>query len=858
MPENNTENSITVEIKNGEIIKPANQEDNSLWQSIKNLWNGFINYKDTPANIVGGFGLKKVEQQMKLVASFDEKYLEQQKSNPNLNPLDATISAGGQVLTEYVLSEALNYGSQSNFLPSSNTATFSGVRVIDNNQNSIFDIAISEINSDVAKKAAQPINDIIKKYYNNKNNENELILKDPESESKITLKDNACFIDTENPLSDLAKLDLATNILSTSITINPGDTLSAIAQKYGTTVPELQKLNNIDNPNQIESGKKLKIREDDNNPDSKTISIDNNGQVSNYKKTDGDTETLLTNSGLIATDAVYVDSDGNPASMYVVEDENGKKQTIKQEGITVEGIDGKQHNVDRLVEMDQTAGQYLKQFTNSITDYLTKPFQDTSNLAYMTTSIVAELARGGDINDVIERIAIQEYIAKPITTMGVEYVTNQLGLNLTQNDVTELIQFNEGTIDNVSGDLSSKLLKSEGVKAGVQALVTFAITAIVNGKDMDSEDYAMAAANIGVSQAIGWGVNALMGTTTSSTASQVAAQAATNAAASGGGATTAATTTASTNSFLGASTPMEAGAGGIAVAVTHIAIAGIQDIGAEDSMNSHQWQSTVLTGAAMGVAYFLGSLTPLGPLGGMIATIALSAILGGKEFKDGEYPDPYSFLQIVAKEDGSGNTIYAIEKDGTLARARDGFDDDIIGSSGNDILVGGTGTNVISGNGGNDHIEGRSSNDQLFGGAGDDLIEAGAGDDAVLGGDGNDIIHAGIGDDQIDAGAGSDIIIAGSGNDVVIAGDGEDVVYGDEGDDQISSGLGNDLVIGGIGSDTLIGEAGRDRIYGGEDNDQLFGEDGNDILIAGSGNDNVYGGNNDDQIVFLQLKAFFN
>jgi len=43
-------------------------------------------------------------------------------------------------------------------------------------------------------------------------------------------------------------------------TVKKGDTLSEIAQKYGTTVNELVKLNNIKNPNLIYVGQKLKIK----------------------------------------------------------------------------------------------------------------------------------------------------------------------------------------------------------------------------------------------------------------------------------------------------------------------------------------------------------------------------------------------------------------------------------------------------------------------------------------------------------------------------------------------------------------------------------------------------------------------
>jgi len=46
---------------------------------------------------------------------------------------------------------------------------------------------------------------------------------------------------------------------STVYTVKPGDTLSAIAKKYGTTYQTIAKLNGISNPNKIYPGQKLKI-----------------------------------------------------------------------------------------------------------------------------------------------------------------------------------------------------------------------------------------------------------------------------------------------------------------------------------------------------------------------------------------------------------------------------------------------------------------------------------------------------------------------------------------------------------------------------------------------------------------------
>lgn len=49
--------------------------------------------------------------------------------------------------------------------------------------------------------------------------------------------------------------------MSTKYKIKPGDTLSGIAKRYGTSVQDLQKLNNISNPNRIYAGRDLVLPE---------------------------------------------------------------------------------------------------------------------------------------------------------------------------------------------------------------------------------------------------------------------------------------------------------------------------------------------------------------------------------------------------------------------------------------------------------------------------------------------------------------------------------------------------------------------------------------------------------------------
>lgn len=78
-----------------------------------------------------------------------------------------------------------------------------------------------------------------------------------------------------------------------------------------------------------------------------------------------------------------------------------------------------------------------------------------------------------------------------------------------------------------------------------------------------------------------------------------------------------------------------------------------------------------------------------------------------------------------------------------------------------------------------------------------------------------------------------DLIYALAGNDT-ISGIGEsDTIYGNEGDDFINGNVTNDLIIGGKGNDILLGGKGNDQIYGDVGNDTLIGGFGQDILVSG-------------------------
>lgn len=169
-------------------------------------------------------------------------------------------------------------------------------------------------------------------------------------------------------------------------------------------------------------------------------------------------------------------------------------------------------------------------------------------------------------------------------------------------------------------------------------------------------------------------------------------------------------------------------------------------------------------------------------------------------------------------------------------------------TSGNDLLLGGSGEDIIYGNEGDDRLAGGGDDDMLYGGDGDDKMMGGDGDDLMDGGIGDDMLKGGHGDDEMRGGEGEDLMVAGQGNDVMYGGEGDDKLFGKDGDDITYGGEGNDRIAGDEGNDQLFGGAGDDRIAGGTGDDQVFGGDGTDKLVGGAGADTLEGGAGDDHL----------
>jgi len=191
----------------------------------------------------------------------------------------------------------------------------------------------------------------------------------------------------------------------------------------------------------------------------------------------------------------------------------------------------------------------------------------------------------------------------------------------------------------------------------------------------------------------------------------------------------------------------------------------------------------------------------------------------------------------------------------------------IVGTRGNDVIVGGPGANRIFGRGGNDTICGGGGRDRIFGGRGNDRLYGGGGNDRLHGGRGNDRLHGGRGSDRLEGGPGDDRLFGGRGHfDVLHGGAGSDRLDGGPGRHDVASfrGAGGPVVVdlgagfargaeserllriedavGGTGDDLLVGsERSVNRLDGGPGDDVLRAAGPGDLAFGGPGSDDCQG-----------------
>ncbi|MEM7237283.1 MAG: hypothetical protein AAF501_05600 [Pseudomonadota bacterium] len=91
---------------------------------------------------------------------------------------------------------------------------------------------------------------------------------------------------------------------------------------------------------------------------------------------------------------------------------------------------------------------------------------------------------------------------------------------------------------------------------------------------------------------------------------------------------------------------------------------------------------------------------------------------------------------------------------------------------------------VIFGNNSDNELVGTGGNDWLLGFWGDDDMDGGDGNDIMFGGGGNDSMQGGAGCDLVFGGWGNDTVQGGADSDYVFGGSGNDILYGDNASDE--------------------------------------------------------------------------
>ena len=194
----------------------------------------------------------------------------------------------------------------------------------------------------------------------------------------------------------------------------------------------------------------------------------------------------------------------------------------------------------------------------------------------------------------------------------------------------------------------------------------------------------------------------------------------------------------------------------------------------------------------------------------------------GDRFAWKQYRDEYDasgnvLTTTLHYDDGMVSTI-----DWQLASIKDG-------TSGNDALAGGDGSDVLRGHAGNDILIGGAGLDRLEGGKGNDIYYVNGLEDFLFEGfnsgtdtvrsDGNHALGENIENLLLLSG------IYGTGNRL------DNFITGNDQRNVLSGEAGNDRLVGAAGNDILVGGAGNDTLEGGTGADVLSGNAGADVFL---------------------------
>jgi Ca2+-binding RTX toxin-like protein len=259
------------------------------------------------------------------------------------------------------------------------------------------------------------------------------------------------------------------------------------------------------------------------------------------------------------------------------------------------------------------------------------------------------------------------------------------------------------------------------------------------------------------------------------------------------------------------------------------------------------------------------------------------AVLGTAAANTFDFADLTDVAGITFVDSGAGNDII-IGTDGYNWDLRGGTGDDVLtGGDGNDTFLGGAGADIITGNAGTDTVSYANSSKGVtvnlrtgFATGGDATGDKVAGIENAIGSKANDMLTAASAGSVLDGGAGVDALLGGVGDDTfIISGtnDISDVRDGNDGTDTVKIAGGNATLNGFVGAYedveifngggfALLGTTAANifdftgvdvtnllSVDGGAGNDTLTAGDDGLKLIGGAGVDTVTGGAGDDTIV---------
>ncbi|MFO1003983.1 MAG: ELWxxDGT repeat protein [Planctomycetaceae bacterium] len=183
-------------------------------------------------------------------------------------------------------------------------------------------------------------------------------------------------------------------------------------------------------------------------------------------------------------------------------------------------------------------------------------------------------------------------------------------------------------------------------------------------------------------------------------------------------------------------------------------------------------------------------------------------------------------------------TVQPVHSNRTLQLNSHSTIENLIGSSGADLLVGNTLNNTLTGGAGDDILNGTTGSDTLIGGQNNDTYTFGA---ATVGEADQVIENANEGVDTLSFANMTSAVTVSLSSTAVQS------VHTDR-TLKLNSGATIENAAGGFGNDRLTGNALANRLNGGHGNNILIGLDGSDVLEAGNGRDILIGGRGADTL----------